>query len=95
MRENLTAQICLIGLDARKFSCAKISTFTVSALTGCRGGLVLTLTVSVISPYLVTTGTVLHVLRDWSLITGRGGLQNGRGGIRSFTPTKRGEREKL
>ena len=29
MRENLTAQICVIGLDARKFSCAKISTFTV------------------------------------------------------------------
>ena len=29
MRENLTARICLIGLDARKFSCAKISTFTV------------------------------------------------------------------
>ena len=29
MRENLTAQICLIGLDAQKFSCAKISTFTV------------------------------------------------------------------
>ena len=31
-------------------------------------------------------------LRDWSLITGRGGgLQNGRGGgMCSFTPTKRG-----
>ena len=29
MHENLTAQICLIGLDVRKFSCAKISTFTV------------------------------------------------------------------
>ena len=29
MRENLTAQICFIGLDVRKFSCAKISTFTV------------------------------------------------------------------
>ena len=29
MRENLTARICLIGLDARKFSCAKISMFTV------------------------------------------------------------------
>ena len=29
MRENLTARICLIGLDARRFSCAKISTFTV------------------------------------------------------------------
>ena len=31
------------------------------------------------------------VLRDWSLITGRGGgLQNGRGGTLRFTPTKRG-----
>ena len=29
MRENITARICVIGLDARKFSCAKISTFTV------------------------------------------------------------------
>ena len=29
MRENLTAQIFLIDLDVRKFSCAKISTFTV------------------------------------------------------------------
>ena len=29
MRENLTARMCLIGLDVRKFSCAKISTFTV------------------------------------------------------------------
>ena len=31
MRENLTAQICLKGLDAQKFSCAKISTFKVIA----------------------------------------------------------------
>ena len=30
MSENLTARICLIGLDARKFSCSKLSTFTVS-----------------------------------------------------------------
>ena len=29
MRENLTARIFLTDLDARKFSCAKISTFTV------------------------------------------------------------------
>ena len=29
MRDNLTARICVIGLDARKFSCAKISMFTV------------------------------------------------------------------
>ena len=35
---------------------------------------------------------VLFVLfRDWSLITGRGGLQNWRGGMQSFTPTKRGD----
>ena len=32
----------------------------------------------------------LNSVRDWSLITGRGGLQNGRGGTGSFTPTKRG-----
>ena len=31
-------------------------------------------------------------LRDWSLITGRwGGLQNGREGMWSFTPMKRGD----
>ena len=29
MRENLTARIFFIWLDARKFSCVKISTFTV------------------------------------------------------------------
>ena len=29
MCENLTERICLIGLDAQRFSCAKISTFTV------------------------------------------------------------------
>ena len=29
MRENLTARIFLMDLDARKFSCAKISTLTV------------------------------------------------------------------
>ena len=29
MRENLSTQKCHIGLDARKFSTAKISTFTV------------------------------------------------------------------
>ena len=32
MRENLTARIFLIDLDARKFSCAKISTFTVYSI---------------------------------------------------------------
>ena len=36
-------------------------------------------------------------LRDWSLITGREGLQNGRGGGASevFTPTKRVGRNSL
>ena len=29
MRENLSTRKCQMGLDARKFSCAKISTFTV------------------------------------------------------------------
>ena len=29
LRENLVARKCLLRLDARKFSCAKISTFTV------------------------------------------------------------------
>ena len=32
MHKNLTARIFLIGLDARKFSCAKISTFTVQLI---------------------------------------------------------------
>ena len=30
VRENLTTRICLLMLDAHKFSCVKISTFTVS-----------------------------------------------------------------
>ena len=29
MRENVSTRKCHMGLDARKFSCAKISTFTV------------------------------------------------------------------
>ena len=37
------------------------------------------------------------MIRDWSLITGKGGgLQNGRGGgTRSFTPIKKGGRKKF
>ena len=35
MRENLTARIFLTDLDARKFSCAKISTFTVFSSITC------------------------------------------------------------
>ena len=36
---------------------------------------------------------ISSVIRDWSLITGRGGAtkrEGGGGGTRSFTPTKRG-----
>ena len=36
------------------------------------------------------------VIRDWSLITGRGGgLQNGRGGAREVLPLRKGEAEKV
>ena len=34
-------------------------------------------------------------LRDWSLITGRGGLQNGRGGHVKFYPYEKGGRKKF
>ena len=34
-------------------------------------------------------------LRDWSLITGRGGLQNGRGGHVKFYPYEKGGPEKF
>ena len=34
-------------------------------------------------------------LRDWSLITGRGGLQNGRGGHVKFYSYEKGGREKF
>ena len=34
-------------------------------------------------------------LRDWSLITGRGGLQNGRGGHVKFYPYEKGGAEKV
>ena len=33
--------------------------------------------------------------RDWSLITGRGGVQNGRGGMQSFIPMQGGRAEKV
>ena len=33
--------------------------------------------------------------RDWSLITGRGGLQNGRGGHVKFYPYEKGGAEKV
>ena len=35
------------------------------------------------------------VLREWSLITGRGGLQNGRGGAREVLPLRKGGAEKV
>ena len=34
-------------------------------------------------------------VRDWSLITGRGGLQNGRGGHMKFYPYEKGGAEKV
>ena len=34
-------------------------------------------------------------LREWSLITGRGGLQNGRGGHVKFYPYEKGGAEKV
>ena len=34
-------------------------------------------------------------VRDWSLITGRGGLQNGRGGHVKFYPYVKGGRKKF
>ena len=34
--------------------------------------------------------SILHVVRDWSLITGRGGLQNGRGGHVKFYTYEKG-----
>ena len=38
-----------------------------------------------------------NMIRDWSLITGRGGLQNGRGGghVKFFTPMNRGAEKVL
>ena len=34
-------------------------------------------------------------VREWSLITGRGGLQNGRGGHVKFYPYEKGGRKKF
>ena len=36
-----------------------------------------------------------YEVRDWSLITGRGGLQNGRGGHVKFNPYEKGGRKKF
>ena len=38
----------------------------------------------------LTVKSIVTVIRDWSLITWRGGIQNGRGGTSIFTPKKRG-----
>ena len=35
------------------------------------------------------------IVREWSLITGRGGLQNGRGGAREVLPLRKGGAEKV
>ena len=35
------------------------------------------------------------MIRDWSLITGRGGLQNGRGGACEVLPLRKGGAEKV
>ena len=45
------------------------------------------------APRKVTSGS--KGLRDWSLITGRGGLQNGRGGHVKFYPHEKGGRKKF
>ena len=37
----------------------------------------------------------LIIIRDWSLITGRGGLQNRRGGHVKFYPYEKGGRKKF
>ena len=42
-----------------------------------------------------TKNSALGTLRDWSLITGRGGLQNGRGGHVKFYPYEKGGRKKF
>ena len=38
---------------------------------------------------------LLYILREWSLITGRGGLQNGRGGAHEVLPLLKGGAEKV
>ena len=45
--------------------------------------------------YNITLKHVTAILRDWSLITGRGGLQNGRGGHVKFYPYVKGGRKKF
>ena len=37
----------------------------------------------------------MPLLRDWSLITGRGGLENGREGAREVFPLRKGRAEKV
>ena len=39
--------------------------------------------------------SLFQSLREWSLITGRGGLQNGRGGAREVLPLRKGGAEKV
>ena len=45
--------------------------------------------------YPVSVCACFLSVRDWSLITGRGGLQNGRGGAREVLPLRKGGRKKF
>ena len=45
--------------------------------------------------YLKAKLDIKAALRDWSLITGRGGLQNGRGGAPEVLPLRKGGAEKV
>ena len=42
-----------------------------------------------------TSAVMAICIREWSLITGRGGLQNGRGGHMKFYPYEKGGRKKF
>ena len=44
---------------------------------------------------IYSTNQTKILLREWSLITGRGGLQNGRGGHVKFYPYEKGGRKKF
>ena len=43
----------------------------------------------------LTAPFVSSLIREWSLITGRGGLQNGRGGHVKFYPYEKGGQKKF
>ena len=50
---------------------------------------------SVLGSMAMNMETSKKAVRDWSLITGRGGLQNGRGGAREVLPLQKGGAEKV